>query len=219
MRLCLGRHGSLALLQHSGPRLHPGLQQLLLQWLYLSMHHALISTGVWSASQAVTHVRYRQHPVATCSGGEGPTAANPGSPSGRQLAQGLCYTARVPVHMRCSAVALKLLPHPALQYTARLNADKLKSHIHRLNQGKLGKQFFNMRLCPEDVSDQLSGYEHNAVSPIGIKTPLPVIMSHQIAKLQPDFFFLGAGEVDLKVGFSAAEFVEKYKPMVLDCTY
>jgi prolyl-tRNA editing enzyme YbaK/EbsC (Cys-tRNA(Pro) deacylase) len=106
-----------------------------------------------------------------------------------------------------------------LQYTARLNADKLKNYIHRLNEGKIGKQFFNMRLCPEDVSDSLSGYEHNAVSPIGIKTPLPIIMSHEIAQLQPDFFFLGAGEVDLKVGFSAAEFVEKYQPMVVDCTY
>jgi hypothetical protein len=110
-----------------------------------------------------------------------------------------------------------LLPH--VQYTARLNADKLKNHIHKLNQGRVGKQYFNMRLCPEDVSDSLSGYEHNAVSPIGIKTPLPIILSHEITKLQPDFFFLGAGEVDLKVGFSAAEFVEQYKPMVVDCTY
>eukprot|EP00878_Enallax_costatus_P018480 GHUV01019455.1.p1 GENE.GHUV01019455.1~~GHUV01019455.1.p1 ORF type:complete len:203 (+),score=45.50 GHUV01019455.1:669-1277(+) len=106
-----------------------------------------------------------------------------------------------------------------VQYTARLNADKLKNHIHRLNGGKIGKQYFNMRLCPEDVSDELSGYEHNAVSPIGIKTPLPIIMSHEIANLKPDFFWIGAGEVDLKVGMSAAEFIEGYKPMVLDCTY
>jgi prolyl-tRNA editing enzyme YbaK/EbsC (Cys-tRNA(Pro) deacylase) len=106
-----------------------------------------------------------------------------------------------------------------VQYTARLNADKLKNYIHRLSHGKFGKQYYNMRLCPEDVSDSLSGYEHNAVSPIGIKTPLPIIMSHKLAQLHPGFFFLGAGEVDLKVGFSAAEFVDKYNPMVVDCTY
>lgn len=76
-----------------------------------------------------------------------------------------------------------------------------------------------MRLCPEAVSDELSGFEHNAVSPIGIKTRLPIIMSHRIAQLNPDFFWLGAGEVDLKVGLSAAEFVEKYHPHVVDCTY
>lgn len=28
--------------------------------------------------------------------------------------------------------------------------------------GKVGKQFFNIRLAPEDVNDALSGYEHNA---------------------------------------------------------
>eukprot|EP00882_Tetradesmus_deserticola_P012568 GHRQ01013321.1.p2 GENE.GHRQ01013321.1~~GHRQ01013321.1.p2 ORF type:complete len:135 (+),score=65.57 GHRQ01013321.1:1563-1967(+) len=106
-----------------------------------------------------------------------------------------------------------------VQYTARLNADKLKNIIHKLNGGRIGKQYFNMRLCPEDVSDALSGYEHNAVSPIGIKTPLPIILSHRIAKLEPDFFFIGAGEVDLKLGLHASEFIEQYRPMVLDCTY
>ena len=44
-------------------------------------------------------------------------------------------------------------------------------------------------------------------------------MSHDIANLKPDFFWIGAGEVDLKVGMSAAECIEKYNPMVLDCTY
>jgi prolyl-tRNA editing enzyme YbaK/EbsC (Cys-tRNA(Pro) deacylase) len=57
------------------------------------------------------------------------------------------------------------------------------------------------------------------VSPIGVKTPLPIIMSHKITQLQPDFFFLGAGEVELEVGFSAPEFVDRYNPMVVDCTY
>lgn len=106
-----------------------------------------------------------------------------------------------------------------VQYTARLHAEKLKNHIHKLNEGKLGKQHFNMRLCPSDISDDLSGYEHNAVTPIAIKTQLPIIISHEILKLQPDFLFLGAGEVDLKVGFPVKEFVDKYQPMIVDCTY
>jgi len=76
-----------------------------------------------------------------------------------------------------------------------------------------------MRLCPESVSDELSGFEHNAVSPIGIKTQMPIIMSHRIPQLRPDEFWLGAGEVDLKVGLSVAEFVSVYKPCIVDCTY
>ena len=43
----------------------------------------------------------------------------------------------------------------------------------------LAHQYFNMRLAPEDVSDSLSGFQHNAVSPVGMKTPLPIIISHR----------------------------------------
>ncbi len=42
---------------------------------------------------------------------------------------------------------------------------------------------------------------------------LSIFAAHslRIAELRPDVFFLGAGEVDLKVGFSAADFVAAYK--------
>jgi hypothetical protein len=60
---------------------------------------------------------------------------------------------------------------------------------------------------------------HNAVSPVGLKdTTLPIVLSHKIAELQPDFFWLGGGEVDLKLGFRAADFIQAYKPFVIDCT-
>lgn len=95
----------------------------------------------------------------------------------------------------------------------------MKKHIHRLGGGKFGIKWYNMRLAPEAVSDELTGFEHNGVSPIALKTRLPIVMSHKIAELRPDVFFLGAGEVDLKVGFSAADFVAAYKPMVMDITY
>jgi hypothetical protein len=52
-----------------------------------------------------------------------------------------------------------------------------------------------------------------------MKTPLPIILSHEITQLDPDCFFLGAGEVDLKVGMRVSEFVHAYQPMVVDCTY
>lgn len=64
----------------------------------------------------------------------------------------------------------------------------------------------------------MSGFRHNAVSPINIKTPMPIILSDSIVQLQPDFFFLGAGEVNLKVGMSAADFVAAFQPLVADIT-
>lgn len=106
-----------------------------------------------------------------------------------------------------------------VQYAARLNAEKLRNIVKKHTNGKLSKKMINVRLVAEEISDELSGFGHNSVTPVGIKTRLPIIMSHRIAALVPDFFWLGAGEVDLKVGMSAGEFIEAYKPIVADCTY
>jgi hypothetical protein len=145
-------------------------------------------------------------------------------------------------------------PHHRLllvQYVAAINADKLKNFVHKMANTKasVGKKNFNLRLAKGPVSDELSGYTHNAVTPIGMKTKVrkvpcmgwlsfcipccfylylfdsvclpakvPIIMSHRIAELQPDFFWMGGGEVDLKVGVPAAKFIEAYKPFIVDCT-
>ncbi|GIL54987.1 hypothetical protein Vafri_10665 [Volvox africanus] len=106
-----------------------------------------------------------------------------------------------------------------VQYTARLHADKLKVGVQELGGRKLGRQYYNMRLAAEEVNDRLTGFSHNAVTPICMRERLPILMSHRIAKLQPGEFWLGAGEVDLKVGLNVDEFITAYQPFVLDCTY
>ena len=105
-----------------------------------------------------------------------------------------------------------------VQYTAKLNAEKLKSFVHGLAGGRLPKKKINMRLVSEEVNDRLTGFAHNAVTPMACATRIPLIISHKIPALSPDFFWLGSGEVDLKVGFSAAKFIEVYQPYVADCT-
>jgi prolyl-tRNA editing enzyme YbaK/EbsC (Cys-tRNA(Pro) deacylase) len=105
-----------------------------------------------------------------------------------------------------------------VQYTARLDTEKLRNHVHAAARGALSRKAVNMRLCPEDVSAALTGCGHNAVSPVGLPQPLPLLLSDRVAALSPDEFWLGAGEVDLKLGLSATEFVRAYAPTVLDCT-
>ncbi|XP_002985588.2 uncharacterized protein LOC9653783 [Selaginella moellendorffii] len=106
-----------------------------------------------------------------------------------------------------------------VQYNARLNAEKVKKFIYDLNEGKIPKKRFNLRLAPEEESQRLSGYEHNAVTPIGMRTDIPVILSDAIANLKPDFFWLGGGDVDLKLGINTQEFIALTNPFVIDCTY
>ncbi|CAH8362735.1 unnamed protein product [Eruca vesicaria subsp. sativa] len=61
-----------------------------------------------------------------------------------------------------------------VQYTARFNAEAVKSFLYSLNEGKIPKKRFNLRLAPEETSTQLTGFEHNAVTCVGMKTSIPV---------------------------------------------
>ncbi len=110
-----------------------------------------------------------------------------------------------------------------MQYTAPLNGDKLNRCVRAMANSSLpdgavrvSSKMVNMRLCPADVSHELTGFEHNAVSPVGCRTRMPLVMSDRIAKLHPDWFWLGAGEADLKLGIGAAGFVRAYQPTVAD---
>jgi hypothetical protein len=149
------------------------------------------------------------------------------------------------------------------QYCRRFHADKLARALHRLyaDRGRpCGKQNFNLRLCPEADSAALTGFAHNAVTPVGSATPLCVVLSHHLLELparrargpgggpggggcdsppppppppgmvgewgaaeegagRAGWFWMGGGEVDLKLRVEAAEFVRAYGAVVLDCTY
>ncbi|XP_075640133.1 uncharacterized protein LOC142611873 isoform X2 [Castanea sativa] len=105
-----------------------------------------------------------------------------------------------------------------VQYTARFNAETVKNFLYLLNNGQIAKKKFNLRLAPEDTSLKLTGFEHNAVTCIGMKTDIPVILDEAIVKLHPDFFWLGGGEVDLKLGIRTSEFIDFVKPFIVSCS-
>ncbi|WCJ25947.1 YbaK/aminoacyl-tRNA synthetase-associated domain [Euphorbia peplus] len=105
-----------------------------------------------------------------------------------------------------------------VQYTARFNAETVKNYLYALNDGKIAKKKFNLRLAPEEISAKLTGYEHNAVTCIGLKTDIPVILDEAIARLSPDFFWLGGGDVDLKLGIRTSEFINFVKPFIFSCS-
>ena len=101
-----------------------------------------------------------------------------------------------------------------LQYAgAKLNKEKLTDLVRRM-EGKnaIGKKQYSMRMVAQDVSDQLSGFEHNAVTPIGMATPVPVILSDKLRSLPDGQLWLGGGEVDLKLRVDVAQFCEKLMP-------
>ena len=73
-------------------------------------------------------------------------------------------------------------------------------------------------VAAEATSTEPTGFGHNAVTPIGMQAPLPIIMSHHIQTVSNGWFWMGGGEVDLKLGLPVDAFVQAYRPLVLDCT-
>ncbi|KAF9600532.1 hypothetical protein IFM89_009981 [Coptis chinensis] len=105
-----------------------------------------------------------------------------------------------------------------VQYSARFSAETVKNFLYSVNNGKIPKKRFNLRLAPEEESTQLTGYKRNGVTCVGMKTDIPVILDEAITKLNPDFFWLGGGEIDLKLGIRTSQFISLVKPYIVSCS-
>ena len=61
-----------------------------------------------------------------------------------------------------------------VQYIAKINTEKLnkemKLYQHKHSQDKAGKQHYHYRLVEQAVSTEMTGYEHNGVVPVLMKT-------------------------------------------------
>lgn len=71
---------------------------------------------------------------------------------------------------------------------------------------------YNFRLAGDCVD--ITGYEPNAVTPLGIKTPMPVLLDVEITRLYPPTFWLGGGQVSLKWFVHLHEFLKHFQPVV-----
>jgi len=101
-----------------------------------------------------------------------------------------------------------------LQYAgAKLQKEKLTDAIRRMEGANaVGKKQYSLRMVSQETSDELSGFEHNAVTVVGMATPVPVLLSNPIKNLPEGKVWLGGGEVDLKLRVDVAELVTKFMP-------
>lgn len=103
-----------------------------------------------------------------------------------------------------------------VQYAHKLDPEKLKRWTHSLWDGKIPKKRFNWRLCSPEDNDRLTGFQHNAVSPVGTAEKLKIVVAKRITELTPDFFWMGGGETDLKLGMTVADFCKLGDVEVVD---
>lgn len=89
-----------------------------------------------------------------------------------------------------------------VQYIAKVNTNYLRTLVHELRDKsqRLSKKKFHFQLAPNEVSEQLTGFGHNAICPFGLSTPIPIILCRRCTQVvSPALLVLGGGEVDMKL--------------------
>jgi prolyl-tRNA editing enzyme YbaK/EbsC (Cys-tRNA(Pro) deacylase) len=105
-----------------------------------------------------------------------------------------------------------------IQYSHKLNAEKLKEFVHNLKakEFRVPKKRFNFQLAPEDISAELTGFSHNAVSPFGLSKVIPIILCAACTAMSPPYMWMGGGEVDLKLGMPLSDFLRATNALIAD---
>lgn len=62
---------------------------------------------------------------------------------------------------------------------------------------------------------QVTGYVPNAVTPLGLKTNMKIVLDHSISTLNPKEFWLGGGEISLKWNVMLDDFINIFNPTIL----
>ncbi|KAJ3313330.1 Lysophospholipase D gdpd1 [Boothiomyces sp. JEL0838] len=101
-----------------------------------------------------------------------------------------------------------------VQYTDKINNKKL--NLLMKEWGQQSAKAINMRIAPEEMAIKLTGYGNNGVTPIGMLENVPVLVTENIAKLDPPVLFLGGGHVDWKIALPIDRFTKVTNAKIVD---
>ena len=103
-----------------------------------------------------------------------------------------------------------------LNCVAKFDAELLRDIVHRMRkpEHRLPRKRFHFQLAPESISNSLGGFEHNAVSPFGLLTDLPIVICERCTNVKPAYLFMGAGRIDVKLGISVSDFLRSTQAIV-----
>ncbi|KAJ2554451.1 hypothetical protein EV175_002577 [Coemansia sp. RSA 1933] len=92
-----------------------------------------------------------------------------------------------------------------VQYMHTINAQALADEVRAMDGNKVPKKRFNFRLA--EGAEEMTGFAHNGVAPVGMAMEIPVILCAAIAELKPPVLWVGAGAVDFKMAMPIDSFV------------
>jgi len=100
-----------------------------------------------------------------------------------------------------------------IQYVSKLDIGKLERFVAARGGGP------TTRLVLAEDGSVVTGFAHNAVCPLGMLAPMPIVLSKAIATLpSPPCVWLGGGEPDLKLRMFVPQLLRLHGTVVADCT-
>lgn len=107
-----------------------------------------------------------------------------------------------------------------VQYTNEFNAEKIIKVLRKRQndncEEKLSKKYFHFRLSKEEVAFDMSGYYFNCITPFLMKcSDMEILFPQNLLKIYPYYFWVGGGEVELKVGISVEDFFKLFNKQII----
>ena len=107
-----------------------------------------------------------------------------------------------------------------VQYISEFNAEKisrlLKSYINDKYNIKLTKKQLHLRVAKKEVAYEMTGFSFNSIGPYLMKSEdLLIIFPSKLYEIYPQYFYLGGGELELKVGICIDDFMRLFGKQTL----
>ena len=102
-----------------------------------------------------------------------------------------------------------------VQYVSEFNAEKiarlLRSYIADRFNIKVSKKQVHFRVAKKEVAYEMTGFSFNSIGPYLMKSEdLLIIFPSKLYEIYPQYFYLGGGELELKVGVCIDDFMRLF---------
>ena len=107
-----------------------------------------------------------------------------------------------------------------VQYVSEFHAEKitrlLRNYIAEKYNIKLTKKQLHLRVAKKEVAYEMTGFSFNSIGPYLMKSEdLLIIFPSKLYEIYPQYFYLGGGELELKVGVCIDDFMRLFGKQTL----
>ena len=107
-----------------------------------------------------------------------------------------------------------------VQYVSEFNAEKivrlLRNYIANNFDVKVSKRQMHLRVAPKEIAYEMTGFTFNSIGPYLMKSEdLLILFPSKLYEIYPQYFFLGGGELELKVGLNINDFMKLFGKQTL----